>query len=448
MIRFMNVFYDVVASEIRTPRDLIRLTSSLAVTWPAVGNDVDRADFVGLEVLRILRPVVYRALRSSKQRLTTTGDRLSRWSQEQRNQFDKALLSGVPETDRERLKHSLMRIFPPLASVWSNVVYGEHSRAEWSRERRVCSSDHFDSYFRFAISDDVLAKKDIEELIAHSSDDAFITTALRDGLAIKRSSGGTKAALILDELNLHADSVTDDQVQPLLKTIFRLGDELDVTVDEAKAFSIGNNHLRIHWLLRRLTLERFDLGRRSAVFMAACETASLSWLVGFASSAHEDYHPRPSKSPEPEDRCLTTATDAEAIRDLALSRIRRAAQSGELGPQARLAYLLYRWRDFSEDGSAEVKRWTDVQLAQDKMVVQFARAFTSHGWSQSAGNVVAQRTTLANVGNHLEEIIDRDRFRARVEELAKKDTLQQEEVTIIREFLDAWQRHDLNPHDN
>jgi hypothetical protein len=81
------------------------------------------------------------------------------------------------------------------------------------------------------------------------------------------------------------------------------------------------------------------------------------------------------------------------------------------------------------------------------MVVQFARAFTSHGWRQSVSNVVAQRTTLANVGHHLEEIIDRDRFRARVEELSRKGTLLPEEATIIREFLDAWRRHDRDPHD-
>lgn len=446
MIRFMNVFYDVVAPEIRTPRDLIRLTNSLAVTWPALGNDVDRTDFIGLEVLRLLRPAVYRALRSNKERLTTTARPLSRWTQEQRSQFDKALLSSVAEAEREHLRQALMRLFPPLASVWSNVVYGDHSRAEWSRERRVCASDHFDSYFRFAISDDVLAKQEIGELIAHASDDAFITAALREGLAVKRSSGGTKAALIMDELNLHANSVADDRVQPLLTTIFRLGDELDVAVDEAKAFSIGNNHLRIHWLLRRLTLERFDLARRSTIFMAACETAALGWLIDFASSAHEDYHPRAGKPPEQEGQCLTTAADAEALRGMALSRIRKAAESGELGAHARLAYLLYRWRDYVEDGGDEVTRWTDGQLGRNEMVVQFARAFTSHGWSQSASDLVAQRTTLANVG-HLEKIIDKDQLRARVEALAGKDTLRPEEAAIVKEFLDAWRRHDLNPHD-
>jgi hypothetical protein len=34
---FMNIFYDVIAPEIRTPRDLIRLMNAMSVTWAAVG---------------------------------------------------------------------------------------------------------------------------------------------------------------------------------------------------------------------------------------------------------------------------------------------------------------------------------------------------------------------------------------------------------------------------
>jgi predicted KAP-like P-loop ATPase len=446
IVRFMNVFYDVIAPEIRTPRDLVRLTNSLAVTWPAVAEDVDRADFIGLEVLRLLRPAVYQGVRSNKERLTTTVESSSRWTGEQRSQFDKALLSTTAEADRPRLRQAVMRLFPPLASVWGNTIYGEHSRQEWSRERRACAPDHFDSYFRFAISEDVLPKRQIDELLAHSAEEGFVAQALREGLAAKRSNGGTKAALILEELNLHANSVADEHVQPLLTAMFKLGDEVDVSADEAKAFSIGDNPLRIHWLLRRLTLERFDLARRSAIFMAAVETAALGWLVQFASSAYNDYHPRPGKSPAAEDQCLTTAADAEAVRSQALARMRKAAASGELAQHKQLAYLLYRWRDFAEDDGAEVKRWTDEQLARDDLIVEFARAFTSHGWSQSASDSVVQRTTLANVG-HLEKIMDKARFRARVEDLAARGQLQTEAAAIITEFLNAWRRHDTDPHD-
>jgi hypothetical protein len=65
----MNVFYDVVAPEIRTPRDLIHLMNAMSVTWAAVGNEVGRADFIALETPRLLRGEVYRALRANKDRI-------------------------------------------------------------------------------------------------------------------------------------------------------------------------------------------------------------------------------------------------------------------------------------------------------------------------------------------------------------------------------------------
>jgi predicted KAP-like P-loop ATPase len=235
----MNIFYDVVAPEIRTPRDLIRLGNSLAVTWPAVANEVDPADFIGVEVLRVLRPSVHRALRVNKERLCGTAQSGARQSQELQGEYDKLLLGGAPAQEQERLRHGLVRLFPPLASVWGNVIFGEHSRTEWSRQRNACAYDHFDTYFRFSLGGDVLPKNEITRLVTRASDQDFVTRSLRDALAVTRPSGATKAALILDELNLHADKVADDHVGPLLIAIFKIADELNVASDAAKAF--------LHW---------------------------------------------------------------------------------------------------------------------------------------------------------------------------------------------------------
>jgi predicted KAP-like P-loop ATPase len=69
IVRFMNVFYDVVAPEIKTPRDLIRLTNAISVTWPAIGGEVDRADFIGLETPRSVAPWAYAAVSAAGSRL-------------------------------------------------------------------------------------------------------------------------------------------------------------------------------------------------------------------------------------------------------------------------------------------------------------------------------------------------------------------------------------------
>jgi hypothetical protein len=137
------------------------------------------------------------------------------------------------------------------------------------------------------------------------------------------------------------------------------------------------------------------------------------------------------------------------LRSKALEHMRSAAQSGELAGHRKLGYLLYRWREFAGDDGAEVKQWTLEQLDHDDKVVNFARAFTSYSWSQGMGvdglgDLVAMRNTRANV-THLDAIMDKERFRAHVEELAEKNTLAEGDMEAIREFLEAWRRHDKDP---
>jgi predicted KAP-like P-loop ATPase len=368
MVRFMNVFYDVVLPEIRTPRDLVRLMNALSVTWPSVGPEVDQTDFIGLETLRVFRPDIHRALRSAKAMLCGAGGGtgITQSARNQAPEYERQLLGGVPEDENNSTKQALMRLFPRLEAVWSNV---HHSDDEiWARERRACSEAHFDAYFRFSLGDEALARTEIDELIKRADDTSQIEEAFRKALATPRSDGRTKASLLLDELKLHAEKVPDDKVGPLLTALFGIADELHVQGDKAKGFSIGDNHLRLHWLLRRLTLERFELAKRSSILMAACKRATLGWLIDISDSAYRDYHPLEGKKPEIEANCLTTSGGAEKLHGMALKRIRAASKSGELLNHPELPYLLFRW---SDEQPGQVLKWTTAQLKQDPLCTGF-----------------------------------------------------------------------------
>ncbi len=81
-------------------------------------------------------------------------------------------------------------------------------------------------------------------------------------------------------------------------------------------------------------------------------------------------------------------------------------------------------------------------MDSDSGLAQLARAFTSHSWSQGMGfsglgDLVAKRSSRANVRS-LHEIMDRDRFRTRLEELAKRTDLPVEDAGAVRTFLDGW----------
>ncbi|ODS59351.1 MAG: NTPase [Acidovorax sp. SCN 65-108] len=446
LLRFMNIFHEGVAPEMRTPRDVARFTNSLAVTWPAVAGEVDPADFVALEVLRLLHPDIYRSVRQNKDRLchSAGGERDDRGARAR--EYEDLLLRSSVGAQRERLRNTMMRLFPVLEAVWGNMHYGGDFGRRWAAERRVCSASHFDAYFRFAIGAKVLSAAELDGLIAKAHDSTFIAAEMRRAALIVRPSGGTKAAVILDELNLHAEKVDVAYIEPLLTGLFAVADEINVEADRGGAFSMASNELRLHWLLRSLTRDRLTLDQRSAIYVAACQTASLGWLASFADSAWTDYHPREGKEPEPEDKCLTTAADAETLRKLLGNRIADASKDASLLKSQDLAYLLYRWSELANDDGAVVKQWTSGQLATDEGVKQFAVAFTSYSWSQGLGmgglgDLVARRTTRAQVKG-LDRLMDVAEFRRRVEEVAAGGSSPE-----VSEFLEAWRRQEQGSDD-
>lgn len=445
IVRFMNVFYDVVAPEIKSPRDIVRLGNALPVTWAAIGGEVDLCDFVGLEAIRVLRPDVYRRLRANRDKLQLgsafTGD-----EKLEAEDLDKLLFGSPLPEDSKRLRRALMRVFPPLERHWSNVRYGDGSQVEWDKDRRACSKMHVDTYFRFTLATGIMPASEIDELVTRAGDQKFVEETMLTAIGVIREDGTTKAAMILDQLNVHSDKIKDADVEPLLKVLFRIADRLDVPQDEARGFSIGNNQLRLHWLLRRLTKERFTNGLRSSVMKAAITDAPLGWLVDFSESAYRDHHPREGRRQSFDRVILMSLKDAGEVRKLTLGRIKSAATSGELLKHKQFASILFRWREMQSEGSEEnesanVVAWANSQMQTDDGIVALVRAFTGSSWDHSSDDVVAKRTMRAQTDG-LELVLDLDVFRRRVDELASGNKLDSEAREIVTIFLEAWKRQE------
>ncbi len=48
-VYFGNLFHKIIAPEIKTPRDILRILNPLKITWGAVKGEVDPTDFLCLE---------------------------------------------------------------------------------------------------------------------------------------------------------------------------------------------------------------------------------------------------------------------------------------------------------------------------------------------------------------------------------------------------------------
>ena len=325
-----------------------------------------------------------------------------------------------------------------------NMGYGDDSRVQWDAERRVCIEAHFDTYFRISLSDETLSMEFINRLIDHADDRDFIQTTFREAAIERRRMGTSMVPVLLDELNTHARSVGREKVEQLMSALFEIHDEIDLEIDKERGMmASGDTTLRYHWLIRRLTKDRFTLDERTDMYMSATEHASLGWLVNFTSSARNDYRER-ENGPRRDEDCLVREDAIVPLVDRALAAIRTAATDGSLLNHKDLISILYRWRDFSGNDPTEVRAWTDPLLNDDNALVIFARELTGESWSQGMGfsglgDRVAQRHMRAQIDENT-DILDVDRFRAELQRLQASGQLDEPSQKTVDDFLVAWDR--------
>lgn len=439
--RFMNIFYDIISPYLRTPRDLTRLSNSMAISWPPVANEVDPADFVALEILRLFEPLLFNAIRTNKVRLC--GVRSSYDGQEEPEVEVQQFLSVLPEQHREQAKISLMRLFPRL----ENVGYSSSFVEQWESHRRVCTEKHFNTYFRMAIGDETLSINEIEDFVANAGNKEFVKNKFSKAFQSIRKNGRSKVPLLFDELNVHANKIDKATFQPLISAIFEIADDIYREEDsERGSFSIGNTYLRIHWFIRRLCFDRCDLNERSTIFMVACKNAQLGWLIDFVSLAIDDHFPREGKEPEVPEKCLIVKESVPELKQHSIKCIEHLATEGSLIKHPRLPHILFRWREFLGDNNGRVKEWVNKQLEDDVSVSMLAHAFTSESWSQGMGMIglgdrVAIRNVRASVDS-LNSILDVDTFRTRLEAIEANSEFDKKLREFVTIFLDAWRKQE------
>lgn len=287
-----------------------------------------------------------------------------------------------------------------------------------------------------SIDPDTVSRKDLAQILDNPADTAAVSAILKDGLNQPRRDGTTRTVAWLEGLNAHAEEIPVDAGEPFLRGVFAVADDINVDSDRARGWSIGDNSLRIHWLLRSLLLDRTTLEERSAILLSAAHAAQLAWLGNLTASAWEDHHPREGKSREPDDNCLLTEADAEAARTLFLDRIRAAAADRSLMDVPDFMRPLYLWLHFLTH-DAEIREWMALRIEEDASLVKLASALTTQSWGQSSDDLVAIRSDRASVTG-LDKFMDPERFRSNLVGLLDRLEVGSDHHQTVNRFLKAW----------
>ena len=313
-----------------------------------------------------------------------------------------------------------------------------------SIKRRVCSPRHFEVYFRFALSSDVLSRSEVEELIARSDDSEFVQRSFLDAVKISSPGFATKAALLLEELSIHAGDVPQGTVGNVLASIYSVADDLVGQKEREQGGATVEDGPTIVFLWRltqQLTLTRFLLEDRSEILLKACEGATLGWLVEFTRRTYLNHFPPKNMASESAENCLTTCDDALKLKGYTVECIREAAQNGSLRDCPSLYNVLNCWVIFVGN-KEEARSWAGAVIREDDVeVARLAKAFTGVSSTGVLGDSIVRKSPTAITGQ-LESFCDLGEFRSRAEQVEREGKLSAEDHEALVTFLNAWRKQE------
>ena len=213
--RFYELFESV--------RDAKRFANALAVTMPLVWDEVNAVDFAVLEALRLRYPLLHEKLHEHRWLLLNeprgleeaVEDYLLRDKQPDREGHQKALegLLGFVRGKESQVRSLLEALFPQLSRLqFEQSTWRLPANVAWSRQRLVCSTDHFDSYFFLAPGIQSVSEIELNEAL--SLGETKDREALGKTLVEMDERG--KGVALMRRISMQAPGLTQEQLETVI----------------------------------------------------------------------------------------------------------------------------------------------------------------------------------------------------------------------------------------
>ncbi|EKE73776.1 KAP family P-loop NTPase fold protein [Oceanibaculum indicum] len=372
-----NVFFAGIDPLIKVPRDIVRFTNTLSVTYPAVRGEVNPVDFIALEAVRVFLPDLYDVVRTNPDRFsghnrddTHEGDRNAaqafhhRWADE------------IPEPLRASTQALMERIFPKTGQTG----YGADWLAEWRRKLRACHPDIFPTYFRLTVPLGAVSRSEMTALLSLAGSPTDFGNALVHAKAERRPDGLSKARALLERLMDHVEQdIPDAHIPTVVQALLNMGDGLIDPADERGMFDFGNV-IRISRLVYHL-LRRLAVDKRAEVLEAAMRAGS---AIAVQSRLLRAVDKEVTKARESSEATLLRADEITRLKAVWLDRVRHL--SGELGflDHPELPRLIANWKDWTD--GIEVREWCGQLTTTDGGLLKLLQKFLQHTSSQNMGD--------------------------------------------------------------
>lgn len=428
-----NVYYDGIDFFINSPRDVVRLTNALSVTYPAVKGEVNPIDFIAIEVLRIFVPIAWDVIKNNPQSFTKINDFTSMaFDRKSTNDFFESWMKNLDEKDRAHAKNLLERIFPRIKSN-----YGYEWESIWRRELKICSPDKFPIYFRLSMPSGVISNAEMKAFLEMTNNSELFGKELLRLSKEYRNNGLTRVSEFLERLEDYTkEIIPKDNIPCILSALFDIGDELLIIGDDQRIIGGFDNDIRVGRIVFQL-LQRIPKNERttllSQTFQKGRSFAVMENLLVEIGQQHGKWTKHP---PSPESEQTIKKEELELLEKIVLGKIRLASSNGDLLKSPQFVSILYRWEAWGTPN--EMKQWVQDTIVTEDKLIEFVERFLYRNYSQTMGDVTV-KTFYRLDPKRIEPFIDPSKIVERVRKASERTDLTENQKKALNQFLQEYE---------
>lgn len=432
-----NVFHDGIDPLIQVPRDVVRFTNTLSVTYPAVRGEVNPVDFIALEAIRVFLPGLYGVIRTNQDQFSGHS-RDGRYDGDQKAKaaFHEQWAQALPEPLRSSTSDLLERIFPKIGQMG----YGADWLAQWRRSLRACHPDVFPTYFRMTVPPGAVRRSEMLALLSLAEAPAALGDALVQATSEKRPDGLSKARALLERLMDHVEEdIPDTHISVFINVLLDMGDSLVLDSDERGSFDFGNES-RVTRVVYHL-LKRVDRAQRHELLKTAIDQGRALGVQRYLIAALSDEVKKYAGNGE---EALVDTTTLNDLKACWLNGLKTKLSQSELLAHSQLARLLAAWCLWGDP--AEARSWCEAATSSNDALLTFLPKFCSQTRSQTMGDWAVCLQPRLNPA-WLERYLDTEVCAQRLIDLRKSGTVPDMAREAVDQFLKEFEmlKAGINP---
>jgi len=363
-----DIYYSALKYFFTNNRDITHYVNTLSFGFQHVKEVVNPVDFFAITALLVFEPAVYFGIRDNKDLFTDLAENVYEFDAtklaEDKVRADE-IVSRSMTIPAEMIEQLVIRLFPRLRRLYQPEIPYYHSESIARKNKRICSLDVFDIYFRLTIPSGTISNEEMKAILKLTADEEGFALVL---LRLNQDDRIIKFLDLLDSVAVH--SIATPAIPNVLSALI---DSADLFPEGEKNNLSFNTPERLHRIFRQLLL-RFEKSHdRFEIFKMSIHKAIKSlYIIIHELREQEREHLENEDTAIPIEHRLFLPEELEQLKQAAIERILYWVKVGRLVEHPKLLGILYAWRDWGD--ANECRSYVLLMTAEDKGLLAFLGA--------------------------------------------------------------------------